>query len=116
MSNEPIPKARLEEFAVQACEAALADAIKYDHSQTPSWNTTIINEMIAKLKAETTGYKFGVYSVLLQRGSSDELVDRGLHAANGAYWDTETDGSWSFTYEKPEKTITVVLSIFWIGI
>ena len=40
-----------------------------------------------------------------------------MHAAQGAYWNVEKDGMWSYKYEAAEtKGLDVVIGIVWIWI
>ena len=149
----------------QACTTILGPQTSYNHDLTESWNTSIINAIIASLISATTSptqspaWKFVVNSVIVQHrhhdhsttstatskpegvdpaGNTDSLTAdmaatsvtetssstelakhgrRGMHAAQGAYWNVEKDGMWSYKYEAAEtKGLDVVIGIVWISI
>lgn len=42
---------------------------------------------------------------------------RGMHSAQGAYWNEETDGMWSYKYDGGEtKGLDVVIMLIWIAL
>jgi hypothetical protein len=99
----------------QACNFALSSAERYQHPQTESWNTQIINHILRQLISESTPtspssssspppptpWKFSVNSTIIQHLARDngEGGRRGMHSACGAYWNNEKDGMWSFKFE-----------------
>ncbi|GAB7355051.1 hypothetical protein MBLNU459_g5648t1 [Dothideomycetes sp. NU459] len=138
---KPVSQQRLKQIATDACDLALEKADSYNHSQTEQWNTAIINKILQSLISESRPanaasdsqppFKFAVNSTIIQHLSdprpagsdskdTSELSSagrRGMHAASGAYWNTEKDGIWSFKYEGGEaKGMDVVVSVMWIAI
>ncbi|KAK4949786.1 hypothetical protein LTR10_011628 [Elasticomyces elasticus] len=130
----PVPYTRLKEITENACEAALSEVASYSHSDTESWNTTIINSILGALVDETgkhasggaptqPQFKYVVNSTIIQHASSssDDTKKakgrRGMHAASGAYWNNEKDGMWSYKYPGAEsKGLDVVIGIIWIWV
>jgi len=130
-SNPPIPTNRLKQIATDACNFALSSAERYQHAQTESWNTQIINHILKQLISESTPtspssssaspppptpWKFSVNSTIIQHLAKDngEGGRRGMHSACGAYWNNEKDGMWSFKFEA--KDMDVVISVIWIAL
>lgn len=118
---------------LQACEAALLDVKAYDHPKTESWNTKIINTILAQLVGETSKpsessdeepeaprYKFVVNSTIVQHRnafSDSPNSRRGMHSAAGAFWNNEKDGMWSFKYDAGDsKGLDVVVGIVWVWV
>ena len=49
-------------------------------------------------------------------GGEGEVSRRGMHSATGAYWNSKTDGMWSYKYEGGRgKGFDVVVQVFWFG-
>lgn len=67
-------------------------------------------------------HKFIVNSVIIQHsayGKNDPGLSRGMHAASGAYWDDENDGTWSYTIvggQESKRDFDVIITISWIDI
>ncbi|KAI5844119.1 Tctex-1 [Tricharina praecox] len=81
-------------------------------------------------------WKFAVNSMIIQHlspkataaattGEGAELINgrsaaaggqgrRGMHSAQGAYWNNETDGMWSFKFDS--KAMDVVISVIWVAV
>jgi len=134
----PVPYTRLKEITENACGTALAGVTAYSHSDTESWNTTIINTILGALVEETgqkststsspaqPQFKYVVNSTIIQHASAssnsrDETKKstgrRGMHAASGAYWNNEKDGMWSYKYPGAEsKGLDVVIGIIWVWV
>ena len=44
------------------------------------------------------------------------MVKKGMHAARGAYWNNEKDGSWNYKYDQADtKGFDVIIGIIWIS-
>ncbi|KAL1995007.1 hypothetical protein VTN49DRAFT_1194 [Thermomyces lanuginosus] len=128
----PVPADQLTNITTEACNTALKDVTKYDHSQVASWNSQIINSVLKALIAATTPedkpgssppYRFTVNSTIVQQGfvdkdsSSGDIGRRGLHSAAGAYWDVNRDGMWTFKYPGgEERGLDVVVTVTWFAV
>lgn len=119
--------------ASQVCDSVLRPITSYDHASTKSWNTNIISIILQKLIHETSSssgqpsHKFAVNSTIIQHAFGPRVEGKeenggvphkkGMHSASGAYWNNETDGIWSFKYDKSEsKGFNVVISIIWVSL
>ncbi|KAF2461526.1 Tctex-1 [Lineolata rhizophorae] len=125
----PVSETRLKQIATDACEAALRSAEGYVHSSTPSWNSAIINSILNSLVSETSvdgsppKFKYVVNSTIIQlqappAGDPEaKAAKRGLHSAQGAFWNNDVDGNWGFQYHGAEsKGIDVVIQVLWVGV
>ncbi|KAI5778250.1 Tctex-1 family-domain-containing protein [Geopyxis carbonaria] len=126
----PVSLRRLEQICADACTLTLTPPTTYDHPRCPSWNQSIINHVLRALVSESTPagesrppYKFQVNSTIIQHLSGTEGGAgtgatkggrRGMHAASGAYWNMERDGSW--TYKHDTDGMDVVVTVTWIAI
>jgi hypothetical protein len=138
---QPLPTTRLRQISSEACSAALGSATIYDHSQTATWNNTIINSVLKQLISEAATaaedgapqYKWIVNTTIIQHLSdpraagSDEgapkskVGRRGMHSASGAFWNNERDGMWSYKHEatgggEEKRGMDVVVSIMWVAV
>lgn len=41
---------------------------------------------------------------------------RGMHSAQGAFWNEETDGMWSYKFDGEAKGMDVVIMLIWIAV
>jgi len=117
--NMPIPESKLQTIAEEACSNALSGATGYDHSSVSQWNSHIISSMIESLKTAATGstpsYKFAVSATIIQNGLPG-ASKRGMNVSMGAFWNSETDGLWSYKYDSGEKIgLDVVVNIIWMA-
>lgn len=82
------------------------------------------NKLIESLVTETAveegkpgPFKFAVNSTVIQNaigGGSPEK--RGMYSSVGAFWNSESDGMWSYKYDAGEKLgLDIVLSVIWIS-
>jgi len=133
-ASPPVPIAELSRIASEACGAALKGAEGYDHAQVGTWNSQIIH-LILKALIEATApdqpsspppYRFTVNSTIVQQGlldkaaatgsGPDSIGKRGMHSAQGAFWDINRDGMWTFKYpEAEERGLDVVVSVTWFA-
>ena len=76
MAVQPISEIRLKQICNDACDNALSTSQSYDHSQTQSWNSSIINTILKSLISESTTsdgpYKFAVNSTIIQHVSEPQ--------------------------------------------
>ncbi|KAE9969174.1 hypothetical protein Vi05172_g4684 [Venturia inaequalis] len=140
--SPPLPITQLKAIAKEACDAALQDSKKYDHTLTQSWNEAIIANILGDLIQQTTPssssdledaappFKYMVNSTIIQHtgpspaGLKNDIEEsagsagrRGMHSAAGAYWNNEKDGMWSYKYEGGEgRGMDVVVCVMWVGI
>jgi dynein light chain Tctex-type 1 len=75
--------------------------------------------MISSLKEAATeskpAYKFAVSATIIQNGLPG-TTKRGMNASVGAFWNSETDGLWSYKYESGEKIgLDVVINVIWMA-
>ncbi|KAH9820924.1 cytoplasmic dynein light chain [Teratosphaeria destructans] len=122
-TNAPVPTTTLTTLANSACDAALSTATNYEHAQTQTWNSSIINNLLKSLISETSEheqkYKFIINSTIVQHNETKEAgsARRGMHAASGAYWNNDKDGMWSHKYAAAEqKGMDVVISVVWVAV
>ncbi|MCJ1467427.1 hypothetical protein MMC07_006052 [Pseudocyphellaria aurata] len=72
LPSGPIPSSRFTDIAIEACDATFETVSSYSHSQTSSWNNSIINKILQALIAATSTsaqppqYKFAVTSTIIQ--------------------------------------------------
>lgn len=72
-ATPPVQLNRLKQIANDACQSAIGSAEYYDHSKTPEWNSSIINNILRAVISESTpdkaaapAYKFAVTSTIVQ--------------------------------------------------
>jgi len=75
--------------------------------------------MIESLKAASTSttpsYKFAVSATIIQNGLPG-TTKRGMNSSIGAFWNSETDGMWSFKYAAGEEVgLDVVINVIWMA-
>jgi len=128
MTPSPLPESRLKTIAQEACDTALSTTTTYSHTQTHTWNDSIISHVLQSLITETTpsgaeapAFKFMVNSTIIQHSVPTEgegsTGRRGMNSAAGAYWNNEKDGMWSYKYEGGEKRgMDVVVMVMWVGL
>ncbi len=82
----------------------------------------ILTDLVAAVPPQS--YKFAVNSTIIQHEPTRAggAAKRGMHAASGAFWNSEKDGSWSFKYdgekashEGQARAFDVVISVLWIA-
>ncbi|MCJ1225119.1 hypothetical protein MMC12_001768 [Toensbergia leucococca] len=75
-SNCPISSSRLNLIAKDACESTFQSVKSYEHSQTSSWNSNIINTILQSLIKDSSSddrpplYKYAVTSTIIQHTTS----------------------------------------------
>jgi hypothetical protein len=77
------------------------------------------SSLIESLKTASTGstppYKFAVSVTVIQNGLPG-ASKRGMNVSMGAFWNSETDGLWSYKYESGEKIgLDVVVNVIWMA-
>jgi hypothetical protein len=123
----PISTSQLQEITNEACENTLGGVEKYSHGDAQKWNDAIINTILQSLISKTSSdntppsYKYVVNSTIIQHHASPTEAGtggrRGMHSAQGAYWNSEKDGMWSYKWDAAEKKgLDVVIMVVWIGL
>ncbi|KAL0091856.1 Tctex-1, partial [Phycomyces blakesleeanus] len=69
----------------ETMESVLLD-VDYAHGKVPSWNSTIIDNCLKKLKDMNKNYKYVVTCVIMQKNGA------GFYAGSSVYWDNLHDG------------------------
>lgn len=82
------------------------------HTQTPLPDRTdALGANEASARDADTPINAGAGSV--NRAAESDRGRRGMHSATGAFWNSETDGMWSWKYE--HKVMEVVINVLWIS-
>ncbi|KTW32004.1 uncharacterized protein T551_00686 [Pneumocystis jirovecii RU7] len=84
----PIAHTTLTELCDRQLTRVLGDS-SYTQPKVHEWNTEIINSILSALTPLTPQYKWILTSTIIEIVSDTK---RGMHAAQGAYWNCEKDG------------------------
>lgn len=95
----------------------------YLPSTNPPQNT-ILKSLISQTTPSSDtppSFKYVVNSTIIQHHASPTESTtagrRGMHSAQGAYWNSEKDGMWSYKWDAAEKKgLDVVIMVVWIGL
>ncbi|KAL0088435.1 dynein light chain Tctex-type 1, partial [Phycomyces blakesleeanus] len=88
-------------------ESVLLD-VDYAHGKVPSWNSTIIDNCLKKLKDMNKNYKYVVTCVIMQKNGA------GFYAGSSVYWDNLHDGNASHRYET--KSLYAIVNVFGLSV
>jgi len=90
-------------------ENAITDS-SYKHSQVVEWTASIVDGCVKDLINMDTGqFKYIASCIILgKKGGA------GFHTASSCFWDSTTDGSYSYRWEN--KTMIVIVNAFGIAV
>ncbi|KAI8335106.1 Tctex-1 [Chlamydoabsidia padenii] len=91
----------------ETVENTIQDA-EYSHSKVPSWNATIVETCLKKLRSTNNNYKFIVTCVIMQKNGA------GFYAGSSVYWDNIHDGSASYRHET--KSLYAITNVFALSV
>ncbi|ODQ54220.1 hypothetical protein SAICODRAFT_6504 [Saitoella complicata NRRL Y-17804] len=113
-ASAPVSIDTLKQSASSACAKALSGVLSYDHTQTSTWSSDIINTLLSDLHGHFgSSYKLVVNSIVLQ--TSEAGPQQGLNVAHGAFWDNTKDGLWTYDYNEV-KGVRVVVTVTWTAV
>ncbi|KAF8541561.1 Tctex-1 [Trichophaea hybrida] len=78
------------------------------------WKFAVNSTIIQHLSSKATTVSEGAELVNGKAEGGQHVGRRGMHSAQGAYWNNEKDGMWSYKYET--KGMDVVISVIWIAV
>ncbi len=93
--------------AGESLESILARKV-YNASEVQSWTGQVCEDVINRLKALNSNFKYTVTCIIMQRS------DSGLHISSTCYWDCNTDGHCTVKWEN--STMYCIVNIFGLAL
>ncbi len=80
----------------------------YNPMDVQGWTNAITSEVVNKLKAISTNFKYIVTCAIMQKSEA------GLHVATTCYWSTSTDGNCALKWEN--ESLYCIINVFSLAI
>ncbi|GAA5796831.1 Tctex-1 [Helicostylum pulchrum] len=90
-------------FIKETVERELGES-DYSHAKVPTWNSTVIETILTKMKEDNKNYKYVVTCVILQRNGA------GFYAGSSVIWDKNNDNSAGYRHET--KAMYAIINVF----
>lgn len=81
---------------------------EFSASRIPRWTSTIIEQSISQLAKLNRPFKYIVSCVMMQKNGA------GIQTASACFWDSSTDGCYTFKWEN--KTMYCFVTVFGMAI
>ncbi|XP_037954294.1 dynein light chain Tctex-type 1-like [Teleopsis dalmanni] len=94
---------------IALCKATIDNVLGeyiFDSNLAPNWNTKIKHTILKEIIKQQKPFKHCITCLIMQKNGA------GIHAANSAYWDVETDDSISVRWESDHMYCMVSVFAF----
>lgn len=92
------------EATTQQIVAELLESRTYSTAEAQNWAAEVTERTAAMLKDLSSGFKYAVTCILLQKGEAS------LHVSSTCLWDSTADGSFAIRWEN--ATMHCVVNVF----